>query len=127
MARTYNCAHFRLLSRVVIIPFKGPSIQVHTPEQQVAFSSLRELKEASSQSIGFYIALGKRFRNEGAFEVDGYEKELLKLLPNCGGRTIKGYASLLWFTEQVSIYSLNVVQNVMCTHFNNYTGSQLSW
>ncbi len=92
----------RLLSRVVIIPFKGPSIQAHTPEQQAAFSSLRQLKEEASRSIGYFIALGKRFREEGVFEVDGYEKDLLKLLPNCGGRTIKGYANLIWFTEQVS-------------------------
>ena len=32
-----------------------------------------------------------------------YEKELLKLLPNCGGRTINAYASIIWFTEQVCI------------------------
>ena len=35
------------------------------------------------------------------FEVDAHEQELVKVLPNCGGRTIKGYANLIWFTEQV--------------------------
>ena len=56
----------------------------------------------ASGSIGYYIALGKRYREEGVFAVDDYEQRLVKLLPNCGGRTIKGYANLIWFTEQVS-------------------------
>lgn len=116
----------RLLSRVVIIPFKGPSIQARTQEQQTAFSSLRQLKEEASRSIGYYIALGKRYREEGVFQVDEYEKDLLTLLPNCGGRTIKGYANLIWFTEQVSIAckTLHKVKNIK-RFFD--TGSQLSW
>ena len=34
--------------------------------------------------------------------MDQYEQKLAPLLPNCGGRTIKGYANLIWFTEEVS-------------------------
>ena len=47
------------------------------------------------------MALGKKYRNEGVFQVDQYEHRLAPLLPNCGGRTIKGYANLMWFSEEV--------------------------
>ena len=47
------------------------------------------------------MALGKKYRNEGVFQVDQYEHRLALLLPNCGGRTIKGYANLMWFSEEV--------------------------
>ena len=86
---------------MVIIPFKGPSIQAHNQEQRDAFSALNRLKEAASSSIGYYVALGKVYREKGVFEVDEYEERLMQYLPNCGGRTIKGYANLIWFTEQV--------------------------
>ena len=91
-----NC---RLLSRVVIIPFSSPGIQARTHEQRIAFSALKELKMKAS--MGFIIALGKRYRETGAFAVDENEKQLATVLPSCSGRTIKGYANLLWFTEQV--------------------------
>lgn len=87
----------------MIIPFKGPSIQARTPEQRRSFSLLKGLKEAASRSIGYMIALGKKYRETGVFQVDDYEQRLVNLLPNCGGRTIKGYANLMWFTEQVGI------------------------
>ena len=77
----------------------------------VAFSSLKNLKKNASSSIGYYISMGKKFREAGVFEVDKYEKDLAILLPNCTGRTIKGYANLVWFTEQVSrviIYTCTV-------------------
>lgn len=96
--------HYRLLSRVVIIPFKGPSIQAQTEEQRLAFSALKQLKEDASRSIGYYVALGSRYRDVGVFDVDTYEQRLASLLPNCGGRTVKGYANLIWFTEQVGSY-----------------------
>ena len=92
---------FRLLSRVVIIPFKGPSIQARNVEQQHSYASLRRLKEESSCSMGYLLALGARYRERGVFDVDNYEQRLAQILPNCGGRTVKGYANLIWFTEQV--------------------------
>ena len=92
----------RPLSRVVIIPFKGPSIQARTAEQCSAFSALKRLKEEASLSIGYLVALGKKYREEGVFQVDNIEKRLAELLPNCGGRTVKGYANLIWFTLKVS-------------------------
>lgn len=95
---------YRLLSRVVIVPFSGPGIQAHTPEQRDAFSSLKRLKVEASSSIGLFIAMGKAYREEGAFEVDRYEQRVTPLLQNCTGRTIKGYAHLIWFTEQASQY-----------------------
>ena len=95
----YTC---RLLTRVVIIPFKEPSIRAHTEEQREAFTSLEHLKDTANSSIGYYIALGKLYRDSGIFEVDEYEQRLSTLLPNCGGRTVKGYANLMWFTKQIS-------------------------
>lgn len=86
---------------MVIIPFSGPGIQARTPEQRQAFSALKRLKSEASSSIGFFISMGKRYREVGAFEVDDYEQRLLPLLPTCSGRTLKGYANLIWFTEQV--------------------------
>ena len=53
---SYTC---RLLTRVVIIPFKEPSIRAHTEEQREAFTSLKHLKDTANSSIGYYIALGK--------------------------------------------------------------------
>ena len=95
----YTC---RLLTRVVIIPFKEPSIRAHTAEQREAFTSLKHLKDTANSSIGYYIALGKLYRDSGIFEVDEYEERVSTLLPNCGGRSVKGYANLIWFTKQVS-------------------------
>ena len=62
---------------------------------------IKDLKEKASCSIGYYIELGKRYRETGVFHVDEYEETVASLLPNCGGQTLKGYANLLWFTEQV--------------------------
>ena len=86
---------------MVIIPFSGPGIQARTTEQQRAFSSLKSLKSEVASSIGYVVALGKLYRDGGAFEVHEHEKKVATLLPNCGGRTIKDYANLIWFTEQV--------------------------
>lgn len=85
----------------MIIPFKSPSIRARNDEQRAAFSSLKDCKEKASSAVGHYIALGKKYRDTGIFKVDEYEEVLSTLLPNCGGRTIKGYANLVWFTEQV--------------------------
>lgn len=98
----FYTSHCRLLSRVVIIPFKQPSIKARNAEQRLAFSALKLLKAQGSQGIGYFIALGKKYKDSGVFEVDAYEDRLTPLLPNCGGRTVKGYAHLVWFTEQVS-------------------------
>ena len=89
----------RLLSRVVIIPFKVPSIRARNEEQRTAFTSL---KANANTSMGSYIGLGKLYRQNGIFDIDDYEERVSILLPNCGGRVLKGYANLLWFTNQVS-------------------------
>ena len=106
----FPCKFSRLLSRVVIIPFKGPSIQAKTQEQKLCFTNLKHLKEQASNSIGYFISLAAKYRQTGCFEVDEYESRLGAMLPKCGGRTVKGYANLLWFTEQVSnrAYNLHV-------------------
>lgn len=101
----------RLLSRVVIIPFKGPSIQAKTQEQRLCFTNLKYLKEQASNSIGHYISLAAKYRQTGCFEVDQYEGRLGAMLPKCGGRTVKGYANLIWFTEQVSNTALQVASH----------------
>lgn len=93
-----------MLSRVVIIPFTGPGIQATTQEQRDAFSQLKALKDEAAHSIGSIVALGKKYRNGGGFVVDEYEKKITTLLPNCSGRTIKGYSNLIWFTEEVMLY-----------------------
>jgi len=85
----------------VIIPFSGPGIQAHTAEQRQAFSAPKRLKAEASSIVGFFIAMGKRYREVGAFEVDQYKQRVLPLLPTCSGRTVKGHANLIWFTEQV--------------------------
>ena len=87
---------------MAIIPFHGPSPQSKTPEQRQAFSSLNTLKGEAANSVGYFVALGKRYKESGVFQVDDYVPRLAELLPNCGGRTVKGYANLVWFTEQVS-------------------------
>lgn len=66
------------------------------------FTSLKQLKDTANSSIGYYILLGKLHRECGIFDVDEYEQKVSALLPNCGGRTVKGYANLIWFTEQLS-------------------------
>ena len=85
----------------MIIPFKSPSIRARNEEQHDAFSSLKECKEKASSAVGYFIALGKKYRATGVLEVDEYKEQLSALLPNCGGRTIKGYANLLWFTNKL--------------------------
>ena len=65
-----SAVQYRLIPRVVNIPFKGPSIHAHTKEQRKAFSSLKLLKDAAALSIAYFIALGKLYRENGVFEVD---------------------------------------------------------
>ena len=63
------------------------------------FSSLKLLKSKAGSSIRHIVALDKQYHEGGEFKVDEHEK---KTAPdNCSGRTIKGYANLIWFTEQV--------------------------
>ena len=70
-------------------------------EQYRAFSSLKTLKSDAVSSIGYIVALAKTYREHGAFIVDEHEKKVATMLPKYGGRTIKGYANPIWFTEQV--------------------------
>ena len=93
---------------MVIIPFLGPGVQAHTAEQQRAFSDLKSLKAEAANSIGYIVALGKQYRQNGAFQVDEYEKQIACLLPHCGGRTVKGYSNLIWFTEQACCTNLKM-------------------
>ena len=93
---------YRLLSRVVMIPFREPSIRARTNEQRAAFTSLKDLKNKANSSIASYIRIGKTYKATGVFKIDEYEEKLSTLLPNCGGRVLKGYANLLWFTKEVS-------------------------
>ena len=92
----------RLLSRAVIIPFLGPGIQAHTAEQQRAFSDLKSLKADAANSIGYIVALGKHYQQNGAFQVDEYEKQVAGLLPltTLWRKNSKGIFNLIWFTEQ---------------------------
>ena len=103
---------------MVIIPFLGPGIQAHTAEQQRAFSDLKSLKAEAANSIGYIVALGKHYRQNGAFQVDEYEKQVAGLLPHCGGRTVKGYSNLIWFTEQACMLHkyLQCTLLLVCTY-----------
>ena len=87
---------------MVIIPFKEPSIRAHNEDQRSAFTSLKQLKRNANTSIGWYVQLGKIYRQEGIFEIDDYEERVSIMLPNCGGRVLKGYANLIWFTAKVN-------------------------
>ena len=98
----------------MIIPFKSPSIRARSDEQRVAFSSLKDYKEKASAAVGYFIALGKKYRTTGVFKVDEYEEALSALLPNCGGRTIKGYANLVWFTQEVCFNQYATVYIYIC-------------
>ena len=77
-------------------------MRAETPEQRQANSALKKLKQNAPKSIAFLIALGKVYRQRGVFEVDNLEEKLATLLPKLGGRTLNGYAHLIWFTEQAS-------------------------
>ena len=94
---------FWVLTRVVIIPFKEPSIRARNEEQRSVFTSLKQLKNNANTSMGYYVKLGKIYRQEGVFEIDDYEEKVSKLLPNCGGCVLKGYANLISFTIKVPI------------------------
>lgn len=79
-----HCANYRLFTRVVIIPFKEPSITICYKEQCSAFTLLKRLKNNANTSIECYIKLGKIYKQEGAFEIDDYKDRVSKMLPNCG-------------------------------------------
>ena len=63
---------------------------------------LPEPPEAHPCRIGLHIALDKQYGDIGVFEVDAHEQRLTNLLSKHGGQTVKGYANLIWFAEQVS-------------------------
>ena len=73
----------RLLSRVVIIPFSSPGIQARTLDQQTAFSAVKSLKAEASSSIGYFIALGKQYRDGVSWQnalVDGAVRHTVVVL-----------------------------------------------
>ena len=90
-------AHYRILSRVGFVLFKGPPVRTETP----AYSALKKLKQNAPKSIAFLIALEKDYRQRGVFDIDNLEEKLATLFPHLGDRTLNGYAHI-WFTEQAS-------------------------
>ena len=81
-------------------------IEFGTPQLNPAmgdFTQLPELMKIASASIGFSISLGARFLKEGIKDIDeNIFPKLKAILPKgVWPRIVPGYATLLWFTEQV--------------------------
>lgn len=95
-----GCFLFRYASRSVLIGFHPPQVDPTTTQ----YCSLPQLMNQAKSAIGFMISLGKKFSETGISEIDMYIKPKLKsMLPNgVWPRVIPGYASLIWFTYEVS-------------------------
>ena len=96
---------------MVIIPFLGPGIQAHTAEQQRAFSDLKSLKAEAANSIGYIVALGKHYRQNGAFQVDEYEKQVAGLTTTLWRKNSKG----IFKSYMVHRAGMHVAQILQCT------------
>ena len=67
------------------------------------YTQLPELMKKASSCIGFAISLGEKFVKEGIQDINKNIFPRLKaMLPEgVWPRVVPGYATLLWFTEQV--------------------------
>ena len=73
---------FRLLSRLVVVPFEKPVNALKMDEEDEAFRQLPALCRRASSSIGFFISLGKRYSEKAIDrgEARSIEKKVLTYL-----------------------------------------------
>ena len=86
-----------------MIEFAAPQLGVSMSE----YTKLPQLITEATAAIGFSISLGHKFIHEGISEIDDHIFPKLKeMLPEgVWPRVVPGYATLLWFTEQVKCLS----------------------
>ena len=82
-----------------MIEFSNPQLSVLLRD----YTRLPELMKDATSSIGFSISLGEKFLQEGINNIDeSIFPRLKEMLPKgVWPRVVPGYATLLWFTEQV--------------------------
>ena len=85
-------------------------IEFENPQLSTTVTQLPQLMKDASACIAFMISLGKRFVDKGIADIDKkILPKLKKLLPEgVWPRVVHGYATLMWFTEQVHIPSVHV-------------------
>lgn len=105
------CFAKRYLSRCLLIKFDDTPLTMSTQQHL----QLVQLLEKCSSCVGFCIALGSRFFEEGGIaEVDNDIKPWLSS-KSCGAlhpRVVLSYSILMWFMRQV-YYHYNYVSNYL--------------
>lgn len=90
----------RYVSRCLLLNFHGKPAR----NSVLGFARLHQLMPAASSAIGEVIALGDKFFTEGMAELDEVILPQLhhQLPPTVLPRVIPAYATLVWFTKEVS-------------------------
>ena len=99
----------------VHLTLPAPGVCKQAIRNMLDFVRLNLLMPDASDSIGCLIALGPRFYNEGMAQINERILPHLEAVwsPNILPRVLPGYATLLWFTEEVSTDIATV--HVICT------------
>lgn len=92
-----------------MIEFATPQLSTTVAD----YTKLPELMKDATSCIGFSISLGERFLTSGITDIDTVIFPKLRgLLPQgVWPRVVPGYATLLWFTEQVYVSTYYVLIN----------------
>ena len=105
----------------MIIPFSDPPLgQDLSVEELEVFSSLPDIFERASHSVGFIIQLGHEIKERGFDEI---RREMYPFVKNalggvCHPRVIVGYAIMLWFTYKVcNFYTIITILADLLTFF----------
>eukprot|EP00118_Oscarella_pearsei_P019236 m.203435 g.203435 ORF g.203435 m.203435 type:complete len:390 (+) comp39623_c0_seq1:551-1720(+) len=107
----------RLLSRLVVIPF-GAAISCDSDdkEQERARENVTNLQMAAASSIGYFIALGRKYAETSSVELRRIDQFVTRCLPQCLNRIHGSYVDLLWFTQQIA-KECGISQEVLSSSF----------
>ena len=95
--KTFN----RYSSRVLLIPFKKPSVGPENQIESSAFNEIAIVLKGASSAVGWAISLGNVFKEEIEYLQGDLCKRVRERLPGVDSRLITGYATCLYFAEKV--------------------------
>lgn len=95
----------RVVSRALLVPFHGPSVGPETREEHLAYDELESALHTHyfSSAAGWVVCQGEAFLRDGKSAIDDLKEELRDSFQSLT-RNLTGWATCLFFTQQVSHY-----------------------
>ena len=112
------CVFFRLSTRALLIHFTHPQVGPRDNESFVEFSKLTDTLRKASSMAGAIVSLGKEFKISGTKEIrETWAPKVLEAMGYDNSRLATGYATLLYFTNEVLIFQFNY-QNLISMNYS---------